>query len=114
MQQTTWSRFAAIAILMLATIHVAHGAPPAIADYWRPPQYAAPQVSPNGQYFAVLTPSKGRLNLAVVDLAARKASLLTGFDDYDVIDFHWVGNERLVYTLGLYNSPTGAGQFDGG
>ena len=87
---------------------------PPIADFWRPPQYASPQVSPNGQYLAVLTPVKGRMNVTVIDLAGRKAKLLTGFDDYDVIELHWVGNERLVYSLGLLNSPTGPGQFDGG
>jgi len=104
---------ALLAALLLAV--VAHAAsPPPIADYWRPPQYAAPQVSPNGQYFAVLAPVRGRMNIAVIDLAGRKAKLLTAFDDYDVIELHWVGNERLVYSLGLFNSPTGAGQFDGG
>ena len=102
-----------VAALSFATVASAAPLPP-IADFWRPPQYASPQVSPNGQYFAVLTPVKGRMNIAVIDLAGRKAKLLTGFDDYDVIELHWVGNERLVYSLGLYNSPTGAGQFDGG
>ncbi|MFO1217617.1 MAG: alpha/beta fold hydrolase [Burkholderiaceae bacterium] len=54
------------------------------------------------------------MNLAVVDAETREAKLLTSIDDFDVIDVHWVGNERLVFSLGRLNSPTGPEFQDGG
>ncbi|MBU6438540.1 MAG: hypothetical protein KGQ77_13515, partial [Betaproteobacteria bacterium] len=44
----------------------------------------------------------------------RKATVLTDFSDFDVLSPSWVGNDRLLFTLGQFNSPTGPGQFDGG
>ena len=85
-----------------------------IADVWRPPAYASPTLSPNGRFFAVSVPVNGKMNLAIVDLEQRSVSRITDIRDFDVLGMRWVGNERLVFTLGQFNSPTGAGQFDGG
>jgi len=105
------------ALVGAAFIHVAaFAAQPSIEDIWRLPAFIGPTLSPNGQYFAVTTPIKGRMNLAVIDLATRKAVGLTNFDNYDVVDVHWVGNERLVFSLGQYNTPVGDlnGVYSGG
>jgi dipeptidyl aminopeptidase/acylaminoacyl peptidase len=85
-----------------------------IVDYLKPPQFSQVTLSPNGKYLAVATPIKGRLNLAVVDLDTRAATGLTSFDKFDVIDVSWASNDRLLFSLGQANSPTGPGQFDGG
>lgn len=85
-----------------------------IADLFRPPAYANPTLSQNGRYFAVSVPIGGKMNLAIVDLEERKVSVLTNERTFDVLGVRWVGNERLVFTLGQFNSPTGAGRFDGG
>jgi dipeptidyl aminopeptidase/acylaminoacyl peptidase len=85
-----------------------------IADVWRPPAYASPTLSPNGRFFAVSVPVNGKMNLAIVDLEQRSVSRITDIRDFDVLGMRWVGNERLVFTLGQFNSPTGAGRFDGG
>lgn len=89
-------------------------APPPIADYLKLPAFTSPKLSPNGRYFAVSSEIDGRLNLVVVDLESRKGAALTRFTDFDVLGVQWVGNERLVFTLGQFNSPTGPGQFQGG
>ena len=73
-----------------------------------------PVLSPNGRYFAVLSPINDRLNLAIVDLETRKGVALTNYRDFDVVDVAWVGNERLVHSLGQYNAPSGAGLQEGG
>lgn len=114
--------FLAISLLSLAVAAAyaqqpaatASTSPTPLIDYLKPPQYASPTISPNGRYLAVSTPVNGRLNLAVVDMESRKGTSLTNFKDFDVLDATWVGNERLVFTLGQVNSPTGPGQFDGG
>ncbi|MFN8960424.1 MAG: prolyl oligopeptidase family serine peptidase [Betaproteobacteria bacterium] len=85
-----------------------------IADIFRPPAYADPALSPNGRFFAVSVPVNGKMNLAIVDLEQRSVSRITDIRDFDVRLARWVGNERLVFTLGQFNSPTGPGQFDGG
>jgi dipeptidyl aminopeptidase/acylaminoacyl peptidase len=85
-----------------------------IEDIWKAPQLSTPVLSRDRKYMAVTMPFKGRMNLAVVDLETRKASILTSYDLFDVQGVRWLGNERLLYTLGQNNSPTGAGEFDGG
>jgi dipeptidyl aminopeptidase/acylaminoacyl peptidase len=71
-------------------------------------------LSPDGRHLAVLVPIKGRSNLAVIDLESRASKVLTGIERFDVLSPHWVGNERLVFTLGEQNTPTGPGRFEGG
>ncbi len=87
---------------------------PTLEELLRPPTTANPILSRSGKYFAVTTPHKGRMNLAVIDMATRKGTLLTSFEDFDVLGVRWVGDDRLVFTLGQLNSPTGPGQFNGG
>lgn len=88
--------------------------PLSIEDVWKRPAIAQPLLSPNGRYFAVLSPINDRLNLAIIDLETRKGTAITNFRDFDVQNVAWVGNERLVYSLGQYNAPSGAGLQEGG
>ena len=85
-----------------------------VEDIWKQPQLGSPTLSRDGKYMAVTMPYKGRMNLSVIDLTTRKAFVLTTYDSFDVQGIRWIGNDRLMYTLGQNNSPTGAGQFDGG
>lgn len=101
-------------VFVAALVGPASAQPIPIEDVWRPPAYANPVISENGRYFAVSVPVGGKMNIAVVDLEERKASVITNERTYDLLDVRWVGNERLVFTLGQFNSPTGQGQFDGG
>ncbi len=89
-------------------------APLPLSEYGKLPDYQQPILSPNGQYLAVLVPIKGRSNLAVIDLGNMKSNVLTSIDRYDVLDVYWVGNDRLVFTMGARNEPTGPGVADGG
>jgi dipeptidyl aminopeptidase/acylaminoacyl peptidase len=88
--------------------------PMPIEDFWRPPAFANPTVSDNGRYFAVSVPVGGKMNIAVVDLEARTVNIITNERQFDILGVRWLGNERLVFSLGQFNSPTGAGRFDGG
>lgn len=84
------------------------------ADIWKPAAFRSPTVSPDGKLIAALAPVGEKTNLVVLTLETRKVQAITSFNDFDVIEFHWVGSGRLVFTLGNLNSPTGPGQFDGG
>lgn len=112
---TNWRQISAaiLAGAMSVWLAAAHAAPP-IEAYLRPPAYREPELSPDGRFFAVTMPVRERMNLAVIDVETREAKLLTSVSDFDVIDVHWVGNQRLVFSLGRLNSPTGPEQQDGG
>jgi dipeptidyl aminopeptidase/acylaminoacyl peptidase len=105
---------AAAAVVGLAATSPAFSQTLTIEDIWRRPAIAEPKLSPNGRYFAVLAPVNDRLNLAVIDLETRKGVALTNFKDFDVRNVYWVGNERLVFSLGQFNAPSGAGLQEGG
>ncbi|HEX4857753.1 MAG TPA: hypothetical protein VFV17_01965, partial [Usitatibacteraceae bacterium] len=85
-----------------------------VEDIWKSPTMASLNISPSGKYLAATTPIRGRMNLTIVDLEARTANGITGYTDFDVQGINWIGDDRLVYSLGQNNSPTGAGRFDGG
>ena len=83
--------------------------PYTLEDYFKPPQLREPVISRDGKYMAATMPFKGRMNLGIINLETRSASMLTGYDEFDVLDVTWIGNDRLLYTLGQVNSPTGPG-----
>ena len=87
---------------------------PTLDELLKPSTLASPILSRSGKYFAATAPFKGRMNLVIIDMKTRKGDLLTSFEDFDVIDVHWVGDDRLTFSLGQQNSPTGPGQFLGG
>lgn len=108
------TRLLATGVVWFCALAASALAAPPIDAYWRLPAFRAPSLSPNGRYFAVTVPLQDRMNLAVVDVQTLKAQMLTSFEDFDVIEAHWVGNERLVFSLGRLNSPTGPEHQDGG
>ena len=115
--RSSWHSFvrAAMAVALgFSAWAAAVQAAPAVESFLRPPAYRGPVLSADGRYFAVTVPVRDRMNLAVVDVETREAKLLTGLDDFDVVDVHWVGSERLVFSLGRISSPTGPEYWDGG
>ena len=82
--------------------------------YFGPPKTMGIALSPNGKYIATSVPNKGRMNLAVVDLGARSINVLTSFENFDVVEFEWVGNKRLVFSLGNVNEPRNGDHQRGG
>lgn len=97
-----------------APVTAVDAAPAPLRDYLSPPQYMNPQLSPSGKHLLVLVPVAGRMNLAVLDIETRKGTALTNFNEFDVLSPRWIGDERIVFTLGELNTPSGAGQFRGG
>ncbi|MEO8524028.1 MAG: S9 family peptidase [Caldimonas sp.] len=106
--------FAVSAHAQAASAPAAKVVPVPLEEFMRLPAYASPRVSRNGKYFAVTIPINGKMNVAVVDLETRKGTALTNFDNFDVISMRWVGNDRLLFSLGQRDSPTGPGSFLGG
>lgn len=85
-----------------------------VEDMFRPSELSNVSISRDGKSMAATIPFKGRRNLAVISLETRKAAVLTSYTDFDVIGVRWIGKDKLLFSLGLVNSPTGPGNFDGG
>lgn len=69
--------------------------------FFRPPSVLSASLSPDGQRLALTSEVKGRVGLFTVDLQAAelKFAAVALFNDADILDFNWVGNERLLYRV---------------
>lgn len=85
-------------LVVLATQNVLAEKLP-LETFFKKPQFAAFQVSPNGKELAVLAPINGRMNVVVMDLATRKPRPVTGHSEQDVTGFSWANNERILYYM---------------
>src|SRR5437879_7034331 len=87
---------------------------PTLEELLKPPSTLNVTLSRSGEYMAVTTPYKDRMNIAIIDMATRKGTLVTNFEEFDVVSVQWVGNDRLVFSLGQLNAPTGPLEFNAG
>ena len=60
------------------------------------------RLSPSGRFIAMsATRDDDHASLFVVDLQSNElARVVASYTNLDVVDFHWVGDQRLVYSLG--------------
>ena len=72
-----------------------------VEDFFRNAEFAQVQVSPDGDYFAVVAPVQGRRNLVILDAETFKAWPVTnlGPKQTDIAGYTWVNNDRLVYLV---------------
>ncbi len=75
--------------------------------------YGQMQLSPDGMYLAGIARFKGRSNLNVIDLEKRQATLVTKFDNSDVLQFAWINNNRLLFAAGDAEDASGTARSDG-
>jgi dipeptidyl aminopeptidase/acylaminoacyl peptidase len=88
-------------------------AKPTVEDLFRNPEFDNFKISPDGKTLAMLAPFEGYMNLWVYDLEEKEPLVLTG-EDLDVTQFHWVNNERLLYTMNQYTFGSDDRRFSGG
>jgi len=70
-----------------------------LEHYFKKPQYAGFQLSPNGKMLAGLVPVEDRMNLAVINLESMKSLVVTTEREQDVNGFLWATDDRLLYYL---------------
>ncbi len=80
---------------------------PTVEEFVRRPQFTEMLASPSGRYLATTRAAAGRLNLVIIDLEKRTSAAITNFDDIDVGQVRWVGDERLVFSAIQVNAPSG-------
>ena len=81
--------------------------PLSVEQFFQKPEFTNPKLSYDGRYLAFLARQEDVLNLFVIDLQEKKMKKLTGFDWYDVSDYAWVSEKRLVLFAGDDNRMTG-------
>lgn len=72
-------------------------------NFFRHPSVLRAELSPTGRHVAITAVrDDSRASLLVVDLqqTAEPARVLASYKKLDVVDFHWVNDERLLYSLG--------------
>ncbi len=70
-----------------------------LETFFKNPQFAAFQLSPNGKELAALAPVNGRMNVVIIDLETRQPRAVTGMSEQDVNGFLWANNERLLFFM---------------
>ncbi len=86
-----------------------------ISDFFRPPLLTTARLSPSGSHMGILvydekTDSTG---IRIYDFGTKKTTGLLGTKVYDLHDFRWAGDDRVVFTVtkdniyasGLYVAP---------
>lgn len=67
--------------------------------FFKNPEFAGFQLSPDGKRLAAMVNLNGRMNLAVIDLATRKSQAVTNIKSQDVSGFMWATNDRLLFFM---------------
>ncbi len=88
----------AAALVASVPAAVAEDAPVPLTDFFRTAVFEEIKISPGGTKVAALSTYKEHLNLYVIDIATKKPVQLTGFDNQDVRNVRWVGENRLLFT----------------
>jgi acetyl esterase/lipase len=81
-------------------VPVAEEKPVPTADFFRPPLFTTPKLNPSGSHFAALVSTRDdQTDLMVFNLASKTAQRLSPGRDLDVRSFHWLNDERLVFSV---------------
>ncbi len=84
-----------------------------IADAIKRSEFNNMSLSPSGKRLAATVPSKGRENLVVIDLERRTRSVITSFDTFDVLEFSWVNETRLIFRVGFQRATVSESEYKG-
>ncbi|MCO6477325.1 MAG: S9 family peptidase [Phaeodactylibacter sp.] len=68
-----------------------------VEDFFRNPDKAAFQLSPNGEYLAYMGPYERRQNIFVQRMGEREAVRITHETERDIGGYFWASDKRLVY-----------------
>ncbi len=100
MQTINFRRYLIISVLWLAiSANLAMAEMKGLDHYFKKPQYAGFQLSPNGKELAALAPVNDRMNIAIINLESGAARMITGMTKQDVSGFTWATDDRLLFFM---------------
>lgn len=83
-------------------------------DLARHDQYRAAKLSPDGRHLAVVSVIEDKPVLSLIDIQTLKGVNVRPRDGDDVVDFEWVNDHRVLYTIGLksagFDQPFSTGE----
>jgi len=88
-----------VCVFFLFTAQPVYASQLPLETFFKKPQFAGFQLSPNGKELAALAPINGRMNLVIIDLVTRKPRAVTGVKEQDVSGFLWANNDRLLFFM---------------
>jgi len=68
-----------------------------LRDFFRNPEKANYQLSPDGKYISFLSPYNGRLNIFVKNLTTGLETRITEAKERDITIYFWKGNNKICY-----------------
>lgn len=70
-----------------------------LKDFFRNPEAAGYQISPDGTKLLFCAPYKNRLNLFVQEIGKDKPLRITDLTERDPLDFYWKGNDAVLFEI---------------
>ncbi len=67
-------------------------------DFFKNPEKAYFQISPDGNYISFTQPYENRMNIFVQARGSNEAKRVTAVTDRDIAEYFWKGNDRLLYS----------------
>ncbi len=88
-----------IMLFMMAATHLSAQTPRRIPlrDFFRNPEKAYFQISPDGNHISFTQPYENRMNVFVQRRGTDKATRVTSVTDRDISAYFWKGNDRILY-----------------
>jgi len=68
-----------------------------LENFFKNPEKAAYQISPDGKYFSYLSPYESRMNVYIQKIGSKKATRLTSEKDRDIAGYFWANNKRILF-----------------
>jgi len=68
-----------------------------LEDFFKNPDKARYQISPDGKYFSFMAPYEKRMNIFVQEIGSEKATQLTFEKDRDISGYFWKNPTRIVF-----------------
>lgn len=68
-----------------------------VEDFFRLPEKASFQLSPDGKRYSWLAPWNGRLNINVAQVGSAEGTRITSATERDIQGYGWISNDRLIY-----------------
>ncbi|NLI14819.1 MAG: S9 family peptidase, partial [candidate division Zixibacteria bacterium] len=66
-------------------------------DFFRNPEKAYFQISPDGNYISFTQPYESRMNVFVQKRGSDEIKRVTSITDRDISEYFWKGNDRILY-----------------
>jgi len=71
-----------------------------VEDFFKTPEFTELQLSPNGEYIAVLSPVGNRKNIIIMETKGLKnIRAVTSLNNQDISSFFWANNSDIVFTM---------------